>query len=143
MNLVAYSMIVSLLWGLQPILFKDIMDKIDVKLFFIVTNISILVGVLIYSIYFYDDIQNSLAIIGFDQIIKIILVAIISAFIPNLIYYNLLDKYESHNVSALTSCGPIFTVLLSFFIFKDDITSSDIFAVLLIVIGVILLSYKS
>jgi drug/metabolite transporter (DMT)-like permease len=143
MNLLIFSMVISILWGIQPILYKMLLNKTDLKLFFVTVNYTLLIGVIIYTIYYWKDINDAYQKINVSELYKIGLIALISSFIPNLIYYNLLNYHQSHLVSALSSCGPIFTVLISFFILKENINKMDLFAVSFIIAGIFLLSYNN
>jgi len=143
MELLFFSMIISLLWGLQPIICKILLNNIDVKFFFVVFNLALFIAISFYIAFNWNELKYSYSHSTNKQLFLIAIIAIISSFIPNLIYYNLLNYHSSHMVAALTSCGPIFTILISFLFLKTNIDYIDISSVLLIVSGIFILSYNN
>jgi len=62
MDLIFYSLIVSLFWGISPVFYKMIMSKVDFKLTFVINSLFFTLGVLGYTWYHWDqmkaDIKN-------------------------------------------------------------------------------------
>jgi drug/metabolite transporter (DMT)-like permease len=67
-------------------------------------------------------------------------IAIILSFIPNIIYYNLINDHDSYVVTALVNSAPVFTVGLSYLLLKENITKYGMLGVVLIIVGVFCLS---
>lgn len=141
MNLIFYSLIVSLFWGISPVFYKMIMSKVDTKLTFIINNLFFTLGVLGYTIYYWDQIKTDVKNISMRDTLTIGAIAIILSFIPNVIYYNLINDHDSYVVTALVNSAPIFTVGLSYLLLKENITKYGMLGVLLIIIGVCCLSF--
>lgn len=142
MNLLLYSMIVALLWGISPILLKSVMNKIDIKLVFILNSLFFIIGVIGYTIYYWNDIKISSKMISVNDIFLLALAAIVFSFIGNVIYFNLLNNYDSYIVLALVSSSPIFTLFISYVVYQENITTTTIVGILLVIIGIACLSYK-
>lgn len=140
MNLLFYSMIVSLFWGISPVLYKMMMTKMNTKLTFIINNIFFALAVAVYTIYYWNDVKTDIKTTSLRDIISVGAISIILSFIPNIIYYNLLNQHDSYIVSALVSSAPIFTVGVSYFLLKENITNYSVLGVILIIIGVACLS---
>lgn len=140
MDLLFYSLIVSLFWGISPVFYKMIMNKVDTKLTFIINNIFFTLGVIAYTIYYWDQIKSDVKSISMRDTLAIGAIAIILSFIPNVIYYHLMNEHDSYIVSALVNSAPIFTVGLSYLLLKENITKYGMLGVVLIIIGVICLS---
>ena len=141
MNLLFYSMIVSLFWGISPVLYKMMMTKMDTKITFIINNIFFALAVIGYTIYYWDDIKTDITTTSLRDIISVGAISIILSFIPNVIYYNLLNHHDSYIVSALVNSAPIFTVGISYLLLKENVTKYGILGVILIIIGVACLSF--
>jgi drug/metabolite transporter (DMT)-like permease len=140
MDLIFYSLIVSLFWGISPVLYKMIMNKVDTKLTFIINNIFFTLAVIIYTIYYWDQIKSEAKNISIRDTLAIGAIAIVMSFIPNVIYYNLINDHDSYIVSALVNSAPIFTVGVSYLLLKENITKYGILGTILIIVGVICLS---
>ena len=140
MNLIFYSLIVSLFWGISPVFYKMIMSKVDTKLTFIINNLFFTLGVLGYTFYYWDQIKVDVQNISMRDTLTIGAIAIILSFIPNIIYYNLINDHDSYVVTALVNSAPVFTVGLSYLLLKENITKYGMLGVVLIIVGVFCLS---
>lgn len=140
MDLIFYSLIVSLFWGISPVFYKMIMSKVDTKLTFIINNLFFTLGVFVYTYYYWDQIKTDVQNISIRDTLTIGAIAIMLSFIPNVIYYNLINDHDSYVVSALVNSAPIFTVGLSYLLLKENITKYGILGVVLIIVGVCCLS---
>lgn len=63
--------------------------------------------------------------------------AILSGFVANLIYLFVLKKHQSYLVSALIYAAPAFTLLLAYFLLKEDISVIGFIGVIMVIIGTI------
>jgi uncharacterized membrane protein len=140
MNLIFYSLIVSLFWGISPVFYKMIMSKVDTKLTFIINNLFFTLGVLGYTFYYWDQIKVDVQNISMRDTLTIGAIAIVLSFIPNIIYYNLINDHDSYVVTALVNSAPVFTVGLSYLLLKENITKYGMLGVVLIIVGVFCLS---
>lgn len=141
MDLIFYSLIVSLFWGISPVFYKMIMSKVDTKITFILNNIFFTIGVIGYTWYYWDQIKTDIKNISIRDTLAIGTIAILLSFIPNVIYYNLINDHDSYVVSALVNSAPIFTVGLSYLLLKENITKYGMLGVVLIIVGVCCLSF--
>ena len=64
------------------------------------------------------------------------------SFIPNILYFYLLKEHDSYVVSALVNSAPVFTVLISYFLLKEKLTKYGIIGIILIVGGIVCLSFN-
>jgi uncharacterized membrane protein len=140
MNLIFYSLIVSLFWGISPVFYKMIMSKVDTKLTFIINNLFFTLGVLGYTYYYWDQIKVDVQNISIRDTLAIGAIAIVLSFIPNIIYYNLINDHDSYVVTALVNSAPVFTVGLSYLLLKENITKNSLLGVVLIIVGIFCLS---
>ena len=101
MDLIFYSLIVSLFWGISPVFYKMIMSKVNTKLTFIINNLFFTLGVLMYTIYYWDDIKTDIQNISMRDTLSIGAIAIILSFIPNIIYYCNLLNYSYNSIKRI------------------------------------------
>ncbi len=142
MNLFLYSTIVSLCWGLSPVLYKLLMNNVDIKVTFVINSLFFTLAVICYTIYYWNDIKSNLQTTSVSDICFLGLISVVLSFIPNIIYFNLLNQYDSYVVNALVSTSPIFTLGMAYLILRESITKYDILGVILIITGVFFLSCK-
>jgi drug/metabolite transporter (DMT)-like permease len=71
------------------------------------------------------------------------LLAIIATVIPSFMISGAMKKIGSNNVSIVTSIGPVSTILQAHFILNEQILSVQIFGTFLVLIGVLLIGWKS
>ena len=68
---------------------------------------------------------------------------LLTAFLANILYFSVLAKNKSFVVSALIYTSPIFTLILAWWVLKEDINIYGLIGVLFIVTGIILISYNT
>lgn len=141
MELIFYSLLVSLFWGISPVLYKIMMKRVDTKLTFIINHLFFNLGLLGYTIYHWTELKSDFQNVSNYDIIAIGAMSLVLSFIPNIIYYNLINDHDSYLVTALINSSPVFTVGLSYFILKEKITKHSIIGVLLIIAGVYCLTF--
>ncbi len=134
-------MLVSLFWGISPVFYKMIMSKIDTKITFIINNIFFALAVIGYTWYYWDQIKSDIKAVSMRDTLIIGALSILLSFVPNVIYYNLINDHDSYVVSALVNSAPIFTVGLSYILLKENITKYGMLGVILIIVGVYCLSF--
>jgi uncharacterized membrane protein len=59
-----------------------------------------------------------------------------------IIYYDILKHHESSLISSITCCAPLFTLFIAYLFLEERIKIQGILGIILIVIGVILISYN-
>ncbi len=133
-------MIVSLFWGMSPVFYKMVMNKVDNKVTFIINNIFFTLGVIGYTLYYWDQIKSEIQNISMRDTLTIGVLSILLSFVPNIIYYNLINNHDSYIVSALVNSAPIFTVGLSYWLLQENVTKYGMLGVILIIVGVYCLS---
>ena len=133
-------------WGLSSVFDKLSMNAFSPVMVFIVGGIVyalVALGLLIYhrnhvKHYFYDYKKYKVAWI------YAILAAVCVYGVANLIYYYALNASSTpHIVIALSYSAPIFTLLLSIIVLKEDFSMASIIGVILVVLGTFIVCYHS
>lgn len=144
-EVILLSLLISFLWGISPIIHKFIFNNKPIS------PITMMVsGSAIYFacsfIYFTMNrkvVMNDLKNMDRTTLFLLIFGAIIAGFFANLLYFRVIKNHASYLVSALVFSSPFFTLLFSYFLLKEEINLTSMLGVMLIVLGVILLAWKS
>jgi len=128
MNIIIGAILLTIIWGLKPVLQKKLLDKQlnSVSLMFI-TGTFYYILLMIYAFYYKDIIVSDLEKINGNM--KIFLLIFILNFIGVLLYYSLLSKYSSSSVSVITSIWPVFNIIFAYYLLNENI-SKELIALL-------------
>jgi uncharacterized membrane protein len=132
------ALFIAFLWGIQPVIHKYLLKKIDGITLMLISSIVYLLAIIIkvffsqsYNI-FLRDISKLTPI---DTTI-IILTSIFTVFLANMIYYIILKDHETSIVVSLMYSAPVFTLLLSYLFLKEKIEFIGIIGIISIIFGV-------
>lgn len=136
------SLIVSFLYGVSPILHKIIFNNNTIHYYTLLCITSLIFFVCSIFIYIsnYKIINNNISLFSRKTILLIIIGAILSTFIANLLYFKVIQYSKSYLVSALIFSSPFFTLLLSLIFLDETINMMSFIGVSLIITGTIILS---
>jgi drug/metabolite transporter (DMT)-like permease len=128
MNILLGGILLTMIWGLVPVLQKKLLVKQlnPVSLMFISGTIYYIL-LLIYGLYHKDVIVSDMEKINGN--IKIFLFILILNFFGVVVYYSLLEKYSSSSVSVITSIWPVFNIIFAYFLLNENI-SKELIALL-------------
>lgn len=140
MSVVPIALFVAFLWGLSPIIHKHILTNIDPKVIMVLSAFFYTASVALFAAYYWDFIKKETKKLNMNTIILIAFTSIITAFLANLIYFNILKEHDSYIVSALIYSSPIFTLVLAYYLLKEKIRLYGCIGVLFIVVGVALIA---
>lgn len=139
-NLLVIILLIAILGGLQPIIFSKIVNyNLPKKKILLYIGIINILFVSLYTYFFDKEINNETKNIEHSDSVNIgclfILYTLICITLPNLLYtYNInRDIMISHN--ALLYISPVFTLLISYFLYSKDITVKQFMGTSLIFIG--------
>ena len=137
---VALTIFVAFLYGISPILQKHVLKTTHVTVVLVLSSFFYFCAAFVYGIYKWNVMRSGLLKISFTQICILVIVAILTAFIANLLFLTILSNHDSYFVVALVSSAPMFTLAFAYFFLQEHINWLSILGVLLIIIGVIMLS---
>jgi len=143
MNLIIYSLIIALLWGVSPIANKRMLANIDTKIVFILNSIFYSGCVIIYTIYYWNSLKEEYVKLKMNDVFMLGVISVLLSFVPNFIYFYLLKNHDTSIVSALVNSAPIFTIGVSYFLLNEKITNRELFGIGLIMLGIIFISVKN
>ena len=120
-TLVFWGIVVAVMWGLNPILKKSLLNDFCPQTVMLVINMISIVCLMIYSLRHREKIVNDMRKVNEKHMMIFVLSAIASSFLSTLIYYNILSKRESSMVILLTSMSPIFGMFFAQWILEEEV----------------------
>lgn len=139
MELLFYSFIIAFIGGISPIVFKRLLNKIGMKLFFILNSLLFALCVIMYTLYYWEEFTTDIQTITKYDTLNVIMYTFILSFIPTIIYYNLIEKHDVHIVTAFISASPIITISLSYMLLNKKASNESVMGLILISLGIICL----
>jgi len=136
----ALALFVGILWGIAPIFHKVLLRDIGFKTIMVVSSLAYFLCTCIFALVFWKDIVKDSKHLNVVNVSVISLIAIVTGFLANLIYFFVLKGSKSYIVSALIYSSPFFTLIASYLFLKEDITLVGGLGCLLIVMGVVCLA---
>lgn len=138
------SLVIICIWGAIPILLKQLVQKHTAYPVMLISALMFgCVGVLLTM--FHARKQVSKVIKNFSKLewLSLAFIVIAGSFFANMLYMWALERYNSAILVTVTSIFPLVTVLLGFWIFKEHLSLLTMLGILLIVTGVMCLSYSN
>ncbi len=145
MNLVVWSLVLSCLWAIAPIIHKMVFKfGLHPKSMMVFTGFAYLVVLSMWTIWNWKDIRSDVKHLTDWRVVTLIgSSAIFSVLVANLVYYHLIKEHDAHLVTAIACSSPLFTLFLAWGLLNETITPMSALGVVLIVIGVVLVSMRS
>lgn len=138
------ALITSVLYGVATIIEKHVMTAFEPS--YVFTMFGLLYGLIAVYSYFYNAtlFKTYAGKTYLTHHIWLFMAAMCALILPQLMFLNALKHQENiHVVSALSSLGPLVTVLLLILLFRKKITCLSVTGTILVVIGgIILLTTK-
>lgn len=136
------ALLISFLWGLSPIIHKTVLYKISPHTALVLSSVFYTICTVGYAIYYKDEIIRDCKELNIKVALGMAFTAIVCGFVANVLYFDILKKYDSHIISALIYSAPLFTLVLAYLLLNEHITKGGLFGVLLISSGVVVLAYN-
>ena len=141
-----FTLLVTILWGIMPILGKLILHTIQPATFVIITSFVAFIFSVICGLYYYNDTKSDLNKIFSPEMTKLytikntLLLTIMfgaTVFTSTYLYNTVLHKNEPHIIAVLTACYPLITFSIAYFWLNAKITGFKAFAFALVMAGII------
>jgi drug/metabolite transporter (DMT)-like permease len=144
-TVIPIAIFIAFIFGVSPIIHKHIFNTVPTmtpQLLFIFGGIMYFIFTIIYALYEKIPIIDNVKTIPVS-IIALFIFGGCMSFFANYLYFNIISKNASYLVSSLIFISPLFTLVLSYLILKEEITLMSLLGVLLIVSGVIIVAISS
>lgn len=139
------TLLVTILWGIMPILGKTILQTIHPTTFVMTASFVAFIFSAICGLYYYKTTQSDLTkILAIEMNVpytkNILLLTLIfgaTIFTSTYLYNTVLRKNEPHIVAILTACYPLITFSIAYFWLNEKMTGLRALAFALVMAGII------
>lgn len=134
------SLLVAFLWGISPIFQKHFLKKFDkgsLMLFFSLTYAFIVAA---YSLFNKKTIIKDIQMLSNNDIYMVIIYVFFTIFMTNFLILHVLKMHDAYIVAAFEGTAPLFTLLVVYLFFNENITRLGALGVILIVLGIFCVS---
>lgn len=142
LSVIPVALFIAFIFGLSPIIHKYIFTKVPTitpQTMFIFGGIFYFVFTLIFALNEKETLTKDIKNIP-SAVLLIFLFGTATTFFANYLYFKIIRKNASFLVSSLIFISPLFTVILSYLLLKEDITIISVIGVIFIVLGVVLVA---
>ena len=133
---------VAFLWGAAPIVLKRLVAKFDKMTSLVLDGIMYFVVLMMIAYRYSDTITKDIPKINAVDASLMFFTAVVTGLAANAVYMMLLEGHDSYIVTALVSVSPFFTLIMAYLFTKEKITLWGIFGTVLIVLGILMISYN-
>jgi drug/metabolite transporter (DMT)-like permease len=134
---------VAILWAVNTVIYKNAMNKsIGQKTVSVIGVFTFFTCMVCFAIYNRKEILTDIENAKNQDILLIIIGAMLGLFIGNALFMYLLEKNNSSLVAAIAYTSPIFVFIISVIIFRESIEPIKVFGIVLAVTGVSIICYN-
>lgn len=142
--LIISGLFIAFLWALNTIIYKYGMTKeINYKTILVIGSFTYFIGMLGFALYHSKFIITDIQSINAKDIMIIVVGSFIGTFVATVLFMELLEKYDSSLVTALTYTTPMFVFIMGYFILDEDIDMLKLYGIFITIIGIILIGYNA
>ena len=136
------AIFISFLWGVSPLILKQLVTKFDKMTVLIIDGILYFIFTLLLGFYYYDTIMKDIPKITLYDGILLFLIAILPGVVANVLYMTVIENHDSYIITALVCISPLFTLVLAHLFTKENVTVWGAMGTILIVLGILMISYN-
>lgn len=138
LSVVPIALGISVMWGLQPVVHKYVLSvkKIDPKAILFVGGVGYTTALALFSTYYFEDVRHEVTRMDWTTIVIIAALSVITAFVANLLYLNVLKDHATFVVTALMYSAPVFTLILAVLLLREKVTPLSGLGGVLMLLGV-------
>lgn len=142
MHLILWSLVVSFLWSIAPIIHKLVFKLgLHPKSVMAFGGFAYFAVLSVWALCNWKDIGPDVKFLADWRVVALIgFSAVFSALLATVIYFHLIKEHAAHLVTAITYSSPFFTLLLSWWLLKEHITPLSVVGIVMIVLGVVLIA---
>jgi len=135
------ALLVSLLWGIDPVFHKIFLHKLSYKTVMAISSTFYFVFLIFFVVYNRKDIAKDAKLLNYKTLFFIGMTTLVTAFLANVMYFAILKNNKASIVSALIYSAPLFTVIFGYLFIKEHVSFVSLMGILLIVFGVICIAF--
>ena len=141
-NMLQECLMVSLIYGINPIMYKHSLELISVESFMIIFGLFYFVITLVFMYIFRHKLIKDIDLLrGNSYIYGVIFVSALLMFIlGDYVFMIALKDNKSFIVTSIIASYPIFTVFLGYMLFNEEVKVTHFAGIMMVILGVLLLS---
>lgn len=139
---------ITMMKSMRPIFRKSVMQSIDNYSYLLLNTLFIALFVVLYFMYLnsknvkFTEVVGNCKTMGIVQIISMLLVSFLTITSTILIMNMDQSQLSTTSITIMKSISTIFLVLLGIFIYKEHYNFTQLYGVLLTIVGIFFLSSK-
>lgn len=139
---------ITMMKSMRPIFRKNVMQSIDNYSYLLLNTLFIALFVVLYFMYLnskdvkFTEVVGNCKTMGIVQIISMLLVSFLTITSTILIMNMDQSQLSTTSITIMKSISTIFLVLLGIFIYKEHYNFTQLYGVLLTIVGIFFLSSK-
>lgn len=142
MLVIIIGLFIAILWGLHPILYKQILTDLSPKTTMLISNLIYTICLLIYSYIYRDEIKKDFKTISKEHMKLFFVGVFICSFAATILYYYILSQNKSSLVVLSTSLSPLFGIIFAKLILNETINTNIYIIAFLLSLSIAFFSYK-
>jgi drug/metabolite transporter (DMT)-like permease len=136
------SLLIGFLWGISPIIQKRLLKRFDKISLMLIFSLIYFLMLLLTAVFYQNTIVKDFNAFSRQDIFIIIAYVTFTIFLTNILILEVLKNHDSHIVAALEGTSPLFTLLVVYLFFDENITRVGALGVLFIVFGIVLIAFN-
>lgn len=135
---VLLALCIAFLWGIQPVIHKHLLKKINSITIMLISTTIYLLAILIKVSFSqtYSLFMNDIKKLSINDYLMISMTSLFTVFLANIIYYSILKDNDTSIVVSLIYSAPIFTLFLSYLFLNERLEPIGIIGIFLVFLGV-------
>jgi DME family drug/metabolite transporter len=127
------GIIIALLWGVRPILQKQIVYNTSPETIMVITGALYFIFIAIYFIIYKNKVTNEIYQLDKEQTKILIFIALVS-FFTSLLYYYALTQESASKVVTITSIWPIFALIFATLFLNEKFNPKLVISIIVIIL---------
>jgi drug/metabolite transporter (DMT)-like permease len=136
-------LIIAILWGIQPLIQKNLMNKISSESVLVYQVVFNFIFIIIYILFNQKILHNDFNNLTYSDLQTLFGITLICGFAANILYYYLLKNHDPSIVITLVYSAPLFTLIFSKFFYNKYINNCTQIGILLSILGLGLIGYAN
>jgi drug/metabolite transporter (DMT)-like permease len=140
MNHIVLALVIALLWGSQPVLHKQLVNKYDPATIMLFS--SVIYTILVMALCFRNSckVGEDLGKLTRKDLLILVGLPVFTIFFANIIYYHVLKNHKTSVISAIIYSAPAFTLVIAYLFYKEKLSTSALLGIGAILAGLFLLA---
>lgn len=133
------ALCVSICWAIPPITEKYLTKYICIELIILLLTFFYFIFCIILFLFNKKKVLGDIPKIDKKLLIILGISALLGAFIPNILFMNLIKHNSTSIITTLSYLSPFFTFIFAYLVLKERLSYEAIIGLIFVIIGVLLI----